>query len=381
MKSNAIFMFLICLCLGHSSVFSQSGESPLRIFGYFQNQFKEQGSPRQDREINTFLVQQLNLFFQKNLSKNWAAFVNFEFLNSFSISRNTGAMSLEEAWVRYRLNRKFNLKLGLQIPTFNHLNRIKNRTPVLPYIIRPLVYEASLSEVLPVDEFIPARAFVEVYGILPARGVKFDYAVFFGNSPNISTLDDPGQSGVDTTATFLIGGRFGIRYKELKVGVSSTLDKVNGFQDFASRFPAEFSDLEEIPRLRLGADLSYTFGPLWFQGEYIRLQYDEGTQLFRLDKEFLYATLGWRITEKLQVYGGFWLTRVHDNRLFGADPVVEIEEFVDTTKSPTVGTAYHLNDRIVFKGQFVHFDRLRNNPRVPPNPGFEIYTLAVSVSF
>ena len=200
MKSNAIFMLLICLCLGHSSVFSQSGESPLRIFGYFQNQFKEQGSPRQDRKINTFLLQQLNLFFQKNLSKNWAAFVNFEFLNSFSISRNTGAMSLEEAWVRYRLNRKFNLKLGLQIPTFNHLNRIKNRTPVLPYIIRPLVYEASLSEVLPVDEFIPARAFVEVYGILPAGEVKFDYAVFFGNSPNVSTLEDPGQSGVDTTA-------------------------------------------------------------------------------------------------------------------------------------------------------------------------------------
>ena len=94
MKSNAIFTSLIFLCLGHCSVFSQNAESPLRIFGYFQNQFTQQGSARRDRETNTFLVQQLNLFFQKNLSKNWAAFVNFEVLNSFSSSRNTGAISL-----------------------------------------------------------------------------------------------------------------------------------------------------------------------------------------------------------------------------------------------------------------------------------------------
>ena len=144
--------------------------------------------------------------------------------------------------------------------------QIKNRTPVLPYIIRPLVYETSLSEVVPVDEFVPARAFAQVYGILPANNVKVDYAVFFGNSTNISTQDDPGQSGVDTTATFLIGGRAGVRYKELKVGLSSTYDKASRFQDLASMLPFSLSALEEVSRIRLGADISYTFGPLWFQG-------------------------------------------------------------------------------------------------------------------
>ena len=381
MMRRSIFVFIVCLVASSPPAFAQIGESPIRIFGYFQNQFKQEGSPRADRESNTFLLQQLNLFFQKNLGRNWSAFVNFEVLNSFSTSRNTGALNLEEAWIRHRLNKKLNLKIGLQIPTFNHLNQIKNRTPVLPYIIRPLVYETSLSEVVPVDEFVPARAFAQVYGILPANNVKVDYAVFFGNSPNISTQDDPGQSGVDTTATFLIGGRAGVRYKELKVGLSSTYDKASRFQDLASTLPFSLSALEEVPRIRLGADISYTFGPLWFQGEYIRLEYDEGTKLVDLDKDFLYGTIGWRITDELQIYGSFWRTRVDNNRLVGEAPDIEIQRFVDATNSPSFGVAYNINERIVLKGQFAHFDRSRDNPRVSPSPGFEIYSLAVSVSF
>jgi len=39
------------------------------------------------------------------------------------------------------------------------------------------------------------------------------------NNPNI------GQRGIDTTATFLLGGRLGWRYGELKMGLSATYDK------------------------------------------------------------------------------------------------------------------------------------------------------------
>ncbi len=373
-------MIILLFLFFNTAAFSQVSESPINIFGYFQNQFKQEDNPSLNSESNTFLVQQLNLFFQKDLLKNWSAFVNIELLNSFSISRNTGAINLEEAWAKYRLNSKFSLKLGMLIPTFNHLNRIKNRTPILPYIIRPLIYESSLSEIVPVDEFIPSTAFIEVSGILPiANKLKFDYAVFAGNSPNISTQSQAGQSGIDTTATFLLGGRIGVRYNELKFGLSSTYDKSNNFQN---QFPDLTTvDLTEIPRLRFGLDLAYEFGPIWFQSEYINLQYDESTDLINLDKDFLYATLGWRITDALNIYGGFWQTQVHINRPLVESTNNEIQEFVEKTVNLSFGLAHHLNDRIVLKGQYIHFYRSNDNPQILPEPGFNIYSLAVSVSF
>ena len=39
------------------------------------------------------------------------------------------AFNLKEAWVRYLMSGAFNLKLGLQIPIFNHFNEIKNKMP------------------------------------------------------------------------------------------------------------------------------------------------------------------------------------------------------------------------------------------------------------
>ncbi|MFQ5770818.1 MAG: hypothetical protein ACE5HX_09790, partial [bacterium] len=176
-------LFLLTSFIAVSNSLAQIGESPIRIFGYFQNSLQHWTTFEDRQEQNSFSVQQLNLFFQKDLGQNWRAFVNFEFLNNFSSSRQWGAANLEEAWVRYRANEKFNLKLGLLIPIFNNLNEIKNRTPLLPYIVRPLVYETSFSEFIAVEEFTPARAFVQAYGFLPIDDVKLDYALFVGNSP------------------------------------------------------------------------------------------------------------------------------------------------------------------------------------------------------
>jgi hypothetical protein len=102
--------------------------------------------------------------FCQKISAELDGFCQFEVLNTFSSSRQWGAFNVEEAWVKYNPNMRFNLKLGLQIPIFNNLNEIKNRTPLLPYIIRPLVYETSFGEIFPIEEFVPARAFVQAYG-------------------------------------------------------------------------------------------------------------------------------------------------------------------------------------------------------------------------
>jgi len=204
-------------------------ESELHIFGFFQNAFMHQTGyttkpPFQPESTrNSFSVQQQhNFFFRKDLHPNWWAFVNYEFLNSFNSARRWGSANLEEVWVRYRANARFNIKFGLSIPVFNNLNEIKNRTPLLPYIVRPLVYETSFSEFIAVEEFLPARAFLQTYGFVTVGATKLDYALFLGNGPNINSDPNHGQTGVDTTDSFFVGGRIGIRIGEWKAGLSAT---------------------------------------------------------------------------------------------------------------------------------------------------------------
>ncbi|MDP6037792.1 MAG: hypothetical protein QGG64_04520, partial [Candidatus Latescibacteria bacterium] len=204
-RQNGVIRYYILLLFSllyiSSPAQAQFGESDLRIFGYFQTLFHYQNQDLPKRKLSSFSLQQLNLFMQKDLAQNWRAFINIEGVNTFNSKRNWGSLRFEEAWARYRSGVKFNLKVGLQIPTFNHFNEIKNRTPLLPYAIRPLVYETSFEEIISVEEYVPTRAFVQAYGFLPHNNFKLDYALYIGNSPNINDLKDNGQTGIDTTAS------------------------------------------------------------------------------------------------------------------------------------------------------------------------------------
>ena len=99
-------------------------DGDLQVFGFFQNAFIHQteytATPPFNGESarNSFSVQQHNLFFRKDLDRNWRAFVNHKGFNSFSSSRRWGSLNLEEAWVRYCAN--------------SNLNEINNRTPCCP---------------------------------------------------------------------------------------------------------------------------------------------------------------------------------------------------------------------------------------------------------
>jgi hypothetical protein len=342
-------------CLSASPAQTDDG---LRIFGFFQNSFMHQSDYANQFESqptqNSFSLQQHNLFFQKDLDRRWRAFVNYEFLNSFSTARRWGSANIEEAWVRYRANARFSLKLGLLIPEFNNLNAIKNRTPVLPYIIRPLVYETSFSEFIATEEYLPARAFAQAYGFVPLADAKLDYAVFLGNGPDINDDPDVGQTGVDTTDSFLIGGRLGVRYRELKAGLSGSRDHLNvGVIQVA---PGETIDLRQLTRRRLGADLSYLWQDLSFEAEALSVDYDDDVPGFSADKSFYYATLGYRASERLYLYGSYYVTRedfvdviedLDPDRAYAGDSRVEV---------PTVGFSYQLRDSIVLKGQFAPVD-------------------------
>jgi len=339
-----------------------------KVFGYFQTSFGYHEELDDGIREKSFSLQQLNLFLQKDLAPNWTAFVNFEFVNSYSSFRNWGAQNLEEAWVSYRRSEQFKLKIGLQVPAFNNLNEIKNKTPLLPYIIRPLAYESSFNEIIALDDFAPAQAFAQASGFIPARELKFDYAVFAGNSPNVNSDPREGQTGVDTTKFFLAGGRFGIRTGNLKLGFSTTFDHLD-FSRAALRLGYVPSGFHDVPRRRWGGDFSLNAGKWLWESEYIRVAYDDDHPDLDLDKAFYYGTFGYEFTERFVAYAGYW--RIRENAL----PVQDYDLI-----ALTAGAAYNINETIVAKTQYgrVHYDSSTFPHRANTS---NYYFLAISAVF
>ncbi len=375
---------IVCffLLLGFSEAHSQPKESPIQTFGYFQIAFRHDESNKREEQSNSYSVQQLNLIFQKNFSRQWLAFINFELLNNFSSSRRWGSLDMDEAWISYRTNRQMTLKAGLHVPVFNNLNEIKNRTPLLPYIIRPLIYEESFAEILNIEEFVPNRAFLQASGTLSFGKTRLDYAGYVGNSPNINSQFDnereggSQQTGVDTTTTILIGGRVGLRIRDLKLGVSGTRESVNFFRTLTVSQNGETPFLGGIPperfngviRTRFGADLSFHFNKFSFESELIAVGHSVDTpQEFRdlpsgsefrinLDKLFYYGTLGYEAGEHLFIYGSYWYTG-QSFSLQVQDQSVGDELDIDVY---TVGARYSMFqdedgfDRIALKAQYAY---------------------------
>ena len=89
-------------------------------------------------------------------------------------------------------------------------------------------------------------------GILASDPLLSPIAV--GNSPNINNNPMIGQTGIDTTATFLLGGRLGWRYGELKLGLSATYDKDNSAEVVGDSPNIARSELSAIPKIRFGGD-------------------------------------------------------------------------------------------------------------------------------
>ena len=383
-RSNFIRLCLLFTLFGGFAM-GQSKESDLRIFGYFQTSFSHITATDSQGTQNSFNMQQLNIFLQKDLARQWTSFINLEMINSFSSNRAWGAFNLEEAWIRYRGSRQFSLRLGLQIPIFNHLNEIKNRMPLLPYIIRPLVYESSFEEFIALEEYLPARAFVQSFGYIPVGKFKIDHAVYVGNSPNIANGNDaPGvdtgnQTGTDTTRYVMVGGRLGIRYNELKLGVSGTHENTNFFQNVGRILGQPEKDYEGLPRIRLGADFSFQHPQFSLEAEYIRVDYDEGTDLVDLDKQFVYATLGWRPAERSYLYVSYWLTREEDT---GLNFNMSTFTFLRVVEVPNIGMAYSFNERTILKAQLAKVNFHTDDLPIGDIKNHQYYgSIAVSVFF
>jgi len=405
----AFYLCFIIIIIAQTTILAQTKPNDLHIFGYFQvsfMQFSEQHYKTNRPDIsgfdwipkqNTFSIQHLNLFFSKNISDHWRAFINFEFTNSFSSHKNWGAFNLEEVWIRFKPSDQFGIQAGLLIPTFNNLNVIKNRTPLLPYIFRPFVYETSLKDFFFfIEDFVPSRAWVQASGTIKHKHIKSDYALYTGKPSNLSETGEYAPSGYDTTNTFLFGGRIGVRWHDLKAGISMTSDK-KCFRFYSNNYTFDF---DRMPRYRLGGDFSFQVGKIYFEGEYIKLIQDENyltiynngepvtdaIKEFRLDGKFIYGMLLLNATNKLKIYVSYSHTEIFVPFLTDNFSTLTIYDSKGKLAIPSFGAAWHINDNVILKAQYLEmnieeYSRLYSSPDLQVEQDRSILMLAGSVFF
>jgi hypothetical protein len=260
-------------------------------------------------------------------------------------------MKFSEAWLSFYPKRALYIKLGLQVPVFNNLNDIKNRTPLLPYLFRPVVYESSFNNFLQITAFVPDQAYINVEGTLVSNRLKFDYAFYAGNETEFVPPDALSfvPASTDTTQSKLFGGRVGIRRGSLKAGISATRDHAN----------QQAAGLGAVRRYRLGADLSFSVYSFFVESELISLSHkltgvQEQTLNFvsmqspilnnSLDKLFYYVMLGYRLNDQFTFYTSYDHLEDH--------ATVLVKEGVNII---SIGVAYRPIDSAVLKVQYIDY--------------------------
>jgi hypothetical protein len=357
MKIRQIVLSFLLLVSASSVMYGQTDVFGLKLYGFYQTSFMTDHqtlntpyAPSQDLRINSFWMQQMNLFLTKDINDYFTTFVSLEFTNNYASQKNWGSFSIEEAWIRYSSSSLLNIKGGLFLPAFNNLNEIKDRTLLLPYILRPFAYETSLGSLVDLNAYVPQNANLEVYGSLLLQDLKLNYVVYVGNSEDEYANDNTtpqGVAGLDTSKFKLVGGRIGVDYENLKMGISSTFDKTN---------QAAYK-IGDVSRSRFGADLSYSIAGFKLETEYIKVKcylndgqkgtlnllhtYVSPAVPVNMDKEFYYAVLSYNITDELFIYGKYDNERDQANFLMSSG-----------VKGYSGGGGYKAADDILLKFQY-----------------------------
>lgn len=297
------------------------------------------------------------------------------------------------------------MKFGYLVPQFTAFNEVKTKFPLIPYILRPLIYESSLNDIIEGEAYIPTHAALQINGTAGIGKTKIDYSLFGGNSEYVMSKGIKGTktnytpSGSDTTNFKMIGGRIGTRLYGLKLGVSSTYDETRNdrinkiVDDFNSLSGLNVANLGHIPRWRLGLDLSYIWKGLTFESEYIYVnQYPDDEEKSKLDviinatqyrgpnniplfptisddlsQQFFYVCLTYDFLEKYYISCGFsqfdtkWDLLLRDKGV----------------QSIWGGCGYRINDNITLKLQLTSIQNdLFDDPRVK----IKIFTAHVAAS-
>jgi len=385
-----------------STIYAQSD---MDIYGYAQTSylyFNNSYDPyppegEENYKYHNMGVGQLNLFFSKNFGDDFSAFINFEFINNFSSDKNFGSFNLQEAYLKWDYRNFLKVKFGMIIPQFNNLFEIYNRTPLLPYLIRPKLYDATSGNLVDIFDILPQRALLQINGSIPVDALNFEYSMFLGNPPNkfISSSNNdllPGYVAYGQSAENYLsyGGRFGTRIGDLRLGISGTIDKDNR-RNFMKNSDEETADLGDLDRYRIGTDLSFKLGDFELNAEYLMVKtsltsdiqdslniWNELDPYFvgnSFDKTFYYAALQYNATDRWNFYVMYdYLNDKVDPYYFGLDGYYGYH----------IGSAYYINDSVILKLQYnKNFARYDTGEEVNPVKKYSEnnYAAGVSITF
>ncbi|MDP2364537.1 MAG: hypothetical protein Q8M94_12310 [Ignavibacteria bacterium] len=369
MKNFFLILFFFFLCATYNQLNAQEN---LEIFGYGQGsflQFENRYDPHVIEYDDNYTyknmgITQLNLLMSRSLGDELTAFINFELTNNFDSERGFGSFYLQEAYLRWNYKDYLNLKFGMVIPKFNNLYEIYNKTPLIPYLIRPKIYEVNWGTYVDLFDYLPQKALLQVYGSFISDEIKFDYAFYCGNPPNsfLSSKDkdlipgyvEYGQSAVNLLA---VGGRIGIRTDNIKAGFSFAKDKENR-REIELVAPESVVGLGDLDRYKLGFDASFEFGDFNIVGEYllnkVPLTNDQQDSLDYwssidpaftgngLNKYFYYVSAMYTFSEKFYSFIMFdYIQDKLDAWFFGNYGYYGYH----------IGCGYYMNENVVLKGQ------------------------------
>jgi hypothetical protein len=350
------------------------------------------------KDHNSFTIQQTNIMARNNFGKGFSGFLNLEITNSFANGDGWGDLSLQEAFVRYEYNNLLNVKIGQFLPTFNNMYEIYNRTPLLPFMMRPIIYEPFFTKtILNASLFLPQKAFMQIDGNLPVGQANLDYAAYIANlDPSFSQSsndwkeinyytevsgnklppskgeDFTNVSGQQLTENIAFGGRLGIRYNSIKAGFSYVQDRYNLTEMNISPIVGKPNnkDFGTPVRNKLGGDLSLSFFGFTLMGEAIYAKTNlsdaqkdslwlwsnitptftsgghykaKSKEDMNVDALFYFVVLQFDITEKIFVYSTYSSWYNNEN------------EYTSQEKPLTTyggGIGFRASDNVVFKVQY-----------------------------
>jgi len=331
------FFIVFILALFTNSLYSQ--DDKLKIKGFSQSVFQNVNVDFLDERVsnyNGFLMQQTNIFLEKQIKPQIKTFFNAELINNQDHQNEFGNIALEEAWVSYHINSQHHLKFGKLIPEYGAFNIIRNRFPISPFITRPVIYENLFNAGFNIEEYVPKHAFFE-YRLTNKinSGNKIEWFFSVGNSSdNVLignddvTIDNGLYSGQDTTLN--LSYNFKINYNYLKpeigiidFGISASRD-VNIIEYHSSII--QQPELGNVVRYRMVGHFKIRGLKTELITEYYRNFYDLSdiqrnalidmenqqrllglplSQTSRNESYFFYTMITRRLTDKIRVHGRY----------------------------------------------------------------------------
>lgn len=339
---------LLLLLIGCFIMSSGFLKAELNLYGYFQafgQTFNYENSNFDPMYVdaNQFSLQQLNIFAANHFGNGFSAVVNLEFTSNYDSHDKIGHASVSEAYGLWQgFDGLLKVQAGYFIPKFGYLSTIANKSPLLPYIYRPVIFETDFTGFVG-KPFYPEKGNLQVFGDYYLNdNLALNYSVYLTGAEREfwNKIDEQHQR----TVLYQVGGRVGFDWTPnenigIEAGFSGSLDKdsivIDGYTG----------------RTRIAADIGIRIWKFDLRAEYYNSMIDISddvkntlTSVDDLDKVSYYASLTFNATDKLYFNTFYTDWEDHNHEIFFGGLYVI-----------SAGAGYRLTDNIILKYQFHRF--------------------------